>query len=215
MSSSPHKPKSAEARLKAIYRQHFDFVWRSLSRFGVEAASREDLAHEVFIVYFKKYMDYQGPAAESTLLYGIARRVAANHRRGCSRREERERQGWRDEPLAASEAGPEDVIARKDARDRMGQFLATLSPENAEIFRLTQIEGLRAKEVAEIFELNLNTLNTRIRAAKTKFEAFVQSIHAPSQQAEPGSEAKPSGEADKLGNIDKGGKGVHTTRRRA
>lgn len=171
MSDSPTKPPRELSGFRSTYDQHIAFVWRSLSRFGVPASCREDLAHEVFIVYFKKYMDYEGPASPSTLLYGVARRVAANHRRGQRRRDAREQIAG-DLPQSPP-LGPDEMIARQDAQDLVERFLATLSEENAEIFRLTQVEGLRAKEVAEIFDLNLNTLNARVRSAKLKFERFV------------------------------------------
>lgn len=172
MSDSPTSPSRELSGFRATYDRQIAFVWRSLARFGVPESCREDLAHEVFIVYFKKYMDYEGPASPSTLLYGVARRIAANHRRGQSRRDARE-QAAGALPQSPS-LGPDEMIARQDAQDLVERFLTTLSEDNAEIFRLTQVEGLRAKEVAEIFELNLNTLNARIRSAKLKFEAFLR-----------------------------------------
>lgn len=172
MSDSPNSPPRELSGFRATYDQHIAFVWRSLSRFGVPESCREDLAHEVFIVYFKKYMDYEGPASPSTLLYGVARRVAANHRRGQSRRDAREQAAG--ELPQSPQLGPDEMIARQDAQDLVERFLGTLSEDNAEIFRLTQVEGLRAKEVAGIFEINLNTLNARIRSAKMKFETFVR-----------------------------------------
>lgn len=171
MPDANHSPERKEAAFRALYDQHFAFVWRSLVRFGVEASCREDLAHEVFIVYFKKFMDYEGPAAPSSLLYGIARRVASNHRRGTSRRQAREQQAAG--PQDDVPQGPEDLMAARDAHDLVSEFLDTLTSENAEIFRLTQIEGLVARHVAELFEMNLNTLNGRVRSTKQKFEAFI------------------------------------------
>ena len=45
---------------EAIYRQHIDFVWRTLRLCGVPPAMLEDAAHEVFIVVHRKLPEYDG-----------------------------------------------------------------------------------------------------------------------------------------------------------
>ena len=45
------------------------------------------------------------------------------------------------------------------------------------MFELFEIEGLRAHEIAEALAVNLNTIYTRLRAARQRFAAFVAALH--------------------------------------
>src|SRR5688500_1449956 len=85
----PADDPPARATLEAVYRDHFDYVWRLLVAFGVDESAREDAAHDVFIVVHNKLPDYDGSSAITTWLFGIVRRVAANARRRASRTRER------------------------------------------------------------------------------------------------------------------------------
>ena len=66
-----------------LYRAHRDDVWRYLRRRA--ASEPEDLTTEVFLVAWRRRAEL--PDAPLPWLYGVARKVLANHRRGAGRRE--------------------------------------------------------------------------------------------------------------------------------
>jgi RNA polymerase sigma-70 factor (ECF subfamily) len=158
---------------EAIYRDHVGFVWRNLRRLGVFEAEIEDAAHEVFMVVLRRLGEFDGRAAITTWLYSITRGIASNRRRGDRRRLRREA----DVPLPEGAQGPVELVERAQAAATVDRFLTTLSAEQRVVFEFIEIEGLQANEVAEILELNINTVYTRLRAARQRFAGFVAALH--------------------------------------
>jgi RNA polymerase sigma-70 factor (ECF subfamily) len=157
----------------AAYREHAPLVWRALRRFGVEEAELEDALHEVFLVLHRRRDDFHRQAALSSWLYGIARGVARNRRRGLLR--------WRARavvPRHPSGHDTEQAYAQRHAVQLMERFLATLDPTRREVFVLMAVERLSAPEVSASLGVNVNTVYTRLRAAKEAFAAFTAQLDA-------------------------------------
>jgi RNA polymerase sigma-70 factor (ECF subfamily) len=167
--TDPPRPEFA-----AVYRAHVGFVWRTLRRFGVAEAEIEDAAHEVFMVVHRRLPEFDGRAAVTTWLHVIARGVASNRRRGAERRERRDA----DPPPPASTLDPGEQLERSRAAAAVERFLASLPADQRQVFELFEIEGLRAAEIGEALVLNINTVYTRLRAARLRFAEFVAQHHA-------------------------------------
>lgn len=168
--AQPLDPRPTYApTLEQVYRDHADFVWRLLRHLGVEDAGRDDAFHEVFMVVHRRLGDYDGRASLSSWLFGIARNVALHHRRSHARHLRRLTVA----PEPTADPGPDDVVARLEARALVERFLATLGEELRLVFILSEIEGLRVPEIAEQLGVNLNTLYSRLASARRKFATFV------------------------------------------
>ena len=164
--------------LEEVYCRHLGFVWRSLAGLGVHEDSLEDAAHEVFMIVQRKLDTFDGSSTMTTWLYGIARRVAANHRRSHARTA-RQRCIAHEPALSIA---PDEGVSRGEARELVARFLETLDPPAREVFRLRDIEGLRAPEIASLLGMNVNTVYSRSRAARQRFREHVQSaLQAPKE----------------------------------
>src|SRR4051794_8500526 len=76
-----------DARLRRMLDESFDFIWRSLRRFGLSDDRADDAAQQVFIIAARK-LDTIRPESERSFLFGTAMRVASDMRRSAvSRRE--------------------------------------------------------------------------------------------------------------------------------
>ena len=71
-------------------------------------------------------------------------------------------------------AGPEAAAASKEVGQRVELLLAKLEPERREVLLLVDVEGYSVPEVASATGVNLNTLYTRLRAARQQFEDLVK-----------------------------------------
>ena len=164
----PSSPVGAEAprTLAEVYRAHAGFVWRVVRRLGIPEAAIEDVVHDVFLVVHRRLSEYDGRAAMTTWLFGIARGVAANHRRSHTRAE---RKLAVVPPPAASE-DPERDAARQEAAAFVRAFLDGLDEERRLLFALADIEGMKVPEIAEALGLNLNTAYSRLRATRELFQ---------------------------------------------
>jgi RNA polymerase sigma-70 factor, ECF subfamily len=176
-SGSPplHAASCGEAdRFSAVYGEHFGFVWRSLRALGVPAAATDDAAQDVFIVVHRRLDDYDARAPMRAWLFGIARNVARRHREraqpdpGAARRE-------MDPGLHVVGEGRalEDTMQLREAATLVERFLDSLDDDQRAVFVLAQLEGLTAPEIAETLGVNPNTVYSRLRAARVKFERVV------------------------------------------
>jgi RNA polymerase sigma-70 factor, ECF subfamily len=166
-STVPTAEPSAEPRvgLEALYAEHFDFVWRNLRRLGVGEQQLRDAAQDVFVVVHRRFDEWDGADSVRAWLYSIVRRVAADSRRRRRRKEPLERE---DEQslVDGRDAGPEHNAARSEARSLLLALLAKLDDDKREVLILMDLEDMSAPDVARTLSLNLNTVYSRLRAAR-------------------------------------------------
>ncbi len=154
-----------------IYREHHDRVWRCLAALGVPDPALDDATQDVFVIAFRRIERYDGRAPVRAWLYGIARNIALKHRdRARKRARDRLRlvsaaRVDRDPPLPS----PDEHVARQQAASLVEACLERLNEDKRAVFVLAEIEGLRAPEIAEALGLKLNTVYSRLRAARALF----------------------------------------------
>jgi RNA polymerase sigma-70 factor (ECF subfamily) len=157
----------ASERFTVIYNQHFAFVWRNLRRLGVASAGLDDAAQDVFLVAHRRLPDVPDDALRPWL-FGVVRKVAASHRRGASRRDAASLD-VAPEPIAAG-PGPERRLGQAEAARLVHALLARLSDDQREVFVLAELEQMAAPEIASAIGVRLNTVYSRLRAARAAFE---------------------------------------------
>jgi RNA polymerase sigma-70 factor (ECF subfamily) len=167
--------ESIDAGLEAldfteVYDRHFAFVWRSLRRLGVPERALDDAAQDVFIVVHRKLASFEGRSTLRSWLFGIARRVAHDHRRRIGRKERTEELP---ETVADRGATPAGDAERAEAVRTLHEILGELDDDKREVFVLAELEQMTAPEIADAIGANLNTIYSRLRAARQGFEAAV------------------------------------------
>src|ERR1700755_3080837 len=70
----------------ALYREHFDFVFRNLRRLGVAESAIDDALQDVFLVGLRRIAEFCDGTHPKAWLFAIVLRVAGNHRRSLRRR---------------------------------------------------------------------------------------------------------------------------------
>jgi RNA polymerase sigma-70 factor, ECF subfamily len=175
-------PASTEERaalpgFEALYQDHFDFVWRSARRLGVAERSLDDAVQDVFIVVHRRLGEFEGRSSVRSWIYGIARRVAHDHRRRARRKERGEAlpEGGLADPRAPS---PVEAAARAQAVALLYQLLDALDDDKREVFVLAELEQMTVPEIADSIGANVNTVYSRLRAARIAFDQAVARHHA-------------------------------------
>ena len=154
--------------LAEVYESHFDFVWRSARRLGVQAAQLEDVVQEVFIVAHRRLAQFEGRAALKTWLFGITRHVVRDHFRSA-RRKPLELLGQHEPADPHARDAEAQVEAQQDVR-LLHALLAHLDQDKREVFVLAELEQMSAPEIAQAIDQNLNTVYARLRAARQAFD---------------------------------------------
>jgi RNA polymerase sigma-70 factor, ECF subfamily len=144
-----------------LFERYLTFVWRVIAAHGVREADVADLTQDVFVVAFQR-LDTWEPARASVTswLYGIAARVAANHRRKAHVRKE-----------APADAAPSARTRSDAALERvllaeLGDALLELDQDKRDAFILFEVAELSMHEVAVTLGCPLKTAYKRLYAAR-------------------------------------------------
>jgi RNA polymerase sigma-70 factor (ECF subfamily) len=153
-----------------VFRAHAPFTWRCLRRLGVAASDAEDVCQEVFVVVHKKLGEYDGRSSLRAWIYGIAVRKASDYRRLARVRHEKlvEAPG---EERATNAPGPERSLEHRRDLELLDRALGELDDDKRNAFVLHEIEGLTLAEVAAAVSCPLQTLYSRLNAARRHVEA--------------------------------------------
>lgn len=165
---------------EAIYRAHFESIWRAVQRFGVAPRDAADAAQEVFVIAHRRWPEFEGRAQVRTWLFGIAFRVAAGRRRRAASSREVLTQSGELETLA-EELDPEQASANGELRRLLERALAALPLEQRAVFTLFELEGFGGEEIARILELPEGTVRSRLRLARATFSRVVRAELGTSQ----------------------------------
>lgn len=178
--SSVHEPSRLDGpgqslAFESVYRRNVGYVFRLLRRFGVLPAELEDAAQEVFMVVHRRLPEFDPTRGTvKTWLFAIARGVAANRRRSQQRRLR-----LLPPPPGPNKATcPESSAGNRQLLALVEQFVETLPEAQREVFELVDIEGLKGPEVAELLGVKLNTMYTRLRAARLSFKSYIRGLGA-------------------------------------
>lgn len=139
---------------------------------GVSTLHIDDVVHDVFLVVRRRLPDFDPRRSVRAWLAGITRRVVGHLRRKLARERRRLRALPDPEPVRS----PHDAVQDKDAARLMERFLDALDVDKRVTFVLMDIEGLTAREVAEVCRTNPRTVYSRLRAARQRFAAFVEEV---------------------------------------
>jgi RNA polymerase sigma-70 factor (ECF subfamily) len=157
-----------EKAFEALMERYRSRVFRLVLGITGNAAAAEEVLQEVFLVVFKKLDSFEGKAAFSTWLY----RVAANAALMRMRKEERgERISLDDlEPELAGEdeAGgvAHDRIITRESLVMIEKAAEHLPPELKVIFVLRDLEGFSNEETAEIMNMSVAAVKSRLHRAR-------------------------------------------------
>jgi RNA polymerase sigma-70 factor (ECF subfamily) len=160
-------PDTGEEEWGALYDAYFDFVWRSLRRLGVPVNALDDATQDVFVIALRRRNDFEGRSAIKTWLFGIAWNVARNLSRSKTRRED----PLSDAIVDGRDFGQEEAAARAEAVATLYELLDGLDEDKRAVFVMAELEEMGAKEIATVMGVPENTVYSRLRAARSAFEA--------------------------------------------
>ena len=144
-------------------------------------ADAEDLAQETFVRAFRSLRRFRGESSFKTWLYTIATNVARTHVGKRARQapiwERRlEADDVSEHYLREVTESVEDTVIRRQILDRA---LSTL-PEDLRItLVLCDIEGLAYREIADILDIQVGTVMSRIFRARRRLRPVLTELQAP------------------------------------
>lgn len=169
----PHVPTTPPASASAldarqVFVDHAAFVLRVVRRMGVAPRDVEDVAQEVFVVVHRKLATFNGQSSVRTWLFGIAMRVASDHRRRAYVRREHTTDTM---PTTSVEPDQVEAVRRRQLRAQLDRALDELDDDKRAVFVLFELEGMPMAEVAQSLGCPLFTAYSRLREARERVRA--------------------------------------------
>jgi len=171
----------------------FNLVYGILS----DRADAADVTQEVFLHVFRGIRGFRGGSSLKTWLYRISVRQALNHRRWCWRHhrmqtsidtEDSEHNAVLE--LKDEEATPYEQCAAHETQITVRRALASVGPVFRSAVILRDLEGLSYEEIAEVLEVSVGTVKSRImrgrRILKEILDPLLRAAQPESREAQAG-----------------------------
>ncbi len=193
-----------EARFEGMYRS----TYRSLLAFALrrvgDPEDARDVVAETFAITWRRLDDVPDGVSEKAWLFGVARRVLANHRRSRWRSSLLQDKLTAQRQMQAVEPGPPDSSLCVEAL----AALSRLPLKQQEVLRLAAWEGLSHGDVAVVLGCSANAVDVRLhRARKALQQAFEHELsrNKVDRCSRYSASARPPGDQTERGTYESGG----------
>jgi RNA polymerase sigma-70 factor (ECF subfamily) len=164
----------SEQAFAHLLAQYSHPIYSLIARSLKDPADAADVTQEVFVKVFRNISSFHGEASLRTWIYRIALHEASNQRRWWSRHKRQEltidAELENDEgetfcmadALATRDASPYECAEHAQLGERVVAALRNLPEAFREVVVLREIEGFGYEEIAEMLDVNLGTVKSRL-----------------------------------------------------
>ncbi len=187
-----------EASYETLIHRFEQPIFNIVSRLLDDPADAADVVQEVFLKVFRNVVAFRGESSIKTWIYRIAVNEARNQRRWFSRHRRQEVNLETGEPgdfqagnqknyqsfLPDPGRSPFDVTLDHETQGLIEAALAQVNPKFRAALVLREIEGLSYEEIADILEISLGTVKSRILRGRDALKKHLTGGLEPASQAE-------------------------------
>jgi len=162
-------PKESDATdIASLFDAHAEYLCRVVHRLTGSRETAEDVVQDVFVLAHQRRFELEDRVGIRTWLY----RAAVNHVRH-RRRSFVRYQGLLDrfqsQPKDTPGESPDELVDRHKHASLIHACVQKLSEKQREVFVLYELEELEGAEIAQILEIPVNTVWSRLRLARAAF----------------------------------------------
>ncbi|MEE9196914.1 MAG: sigma-70 family RNA polymerase sigma factor [bacterium] len=166
-----------EEACEALVRQYQERVFALISRMTGDPDRVEDIAQEVFLKAFRSLKSFRGGSRFYTWLYRITVNTVLNTMRSQGRRQETSLDAMGGlEVQADADMEPAEVTARLELARRVREAIDQLEEPYRVIVYLRELEDLSYEEIAEVVELPVGTVKSRLFRARQQLKGLLQHL---------------------------------------
>jgi len=148
-----------EIDFNEIYKEFHPKILHYLSRL-INPHEAEDITQEVFEKVNRSLRNFRGESKLSTWLYRIANNTAIDRMRTSSFKR------------SFDNTSLEDTIGR-EMSECVREFIDKLPSNYKTVILLSELEGFKNKEIADILQISLDTVKIRLHRARAKLKALL------------------------------------------
>ena len=148
-------------------------IFRLCARMTGDVHRGEDLAQTAFARLFERAGSFRHGARLSTFLWRIAVNLCLDEQRRSGRRATASLDGMTDPEPASALPPPPAVAAQHERAELVRQALGRLSERTRAVVVLRHYEGLRFREIAEVLDVPVGTVKSRMADALDRLSALL------------------------------------------
>ena len=147
-----------------VVRTYADMVYKIAYRYTSNPTDAEDVFSETFLAYFRHERTFESEEHRKAWLIRVTINAAKKFLSGRTYHEElnEEIAGAEERPLAQ-----EDILTLRDAID-------SLPPQQKEIVLLFYLEDVPIRQIAQILEMNENTVKVTLFRARDRLRRYLE-----------------------------------------
>jgi RNA polymerase sigma-70 factor (ECF subfamily) len=156
--------KGSEAAFLRIFDEHHDALFRFACRLCGSNSDAEDIVHECFLELLRPDCAYDSRrTALRTYLFGVVRNQ-------CLKRWRRNRSAEALHSMAADGTTPESEFLRSEVTQAVAEAVGRLPDTQREILILAHYEQMSLAEIAEVVELEVTAVKSRLQRARAQLK---------------------------------------------
>lgn len=175
--------KGRQAAYTELVKRHQDRLFNTVLRLLDNAEDAQDVVQEAFFSAYQSLGSFKGDALFFTWLYRIAVNAAISMKR--------RKKVWVSldigsqnelamEPVDRSaECQPGDSLERQEEEEVLQSALNRMSPEHRSVIVLKDIEDMRYEDIAEILQVPVGTVRSRLHRARLELRAILEPTAKP------------------------------------
>ncbi|MFC2096643.1 RNA polymerase sigma factor [Bacteroidota bacterium] len=163
-----------------VYKEFYPKIVRYLTRILNDKDLAEDFTQDVFIRVNEGLQKFEGRSKISTWIYKIATNVANDYFKSASfqkgtkqtfsgeflEENKQDKNVWTDDKSEISD----QVLEKKEMNSCIKRYVQDITENYRTVFVLSEYEGLKNKEIADILGLSLDTVKIRLYRARTQLK---------------------------------------------
>ena len=163
-----------------VYKEFHPKILRYLERLTGDREEAKDLDQEVFLKVDKGLSKFEGRSSLSTWIYRIATNVSHDRFRSASFQKGKKQtltDGFIEENkedanvwTGEREASSDQQLEGKEMSSCINRYIYDLNEDYQKVLVLSEYEGLKNKEIANILGVTIDTIKIRIHRARTQLK---------------------------------------------
>lgn len=171
-----HVRQGDEEAYRFLIERHKNYIYTLVYRMVEHRETAEDLTQEIFIKLYRSLVHFRGDAKFTTWVYRLTVNLVTDYRR-AQRRKPYEAildkvKGW----FGNREEEPEAVALQKEEQQTVQRLLSELPDKYRLIMYLYHYKQLSYQEIAEVTQLPLKTIETRLYRGKALLKQKWQEV---------------------------------------
>ncbi|OGL43836.1 MAG: hypothetical protein A2W05_00765 [Candidatus Schekmanbacteria bacterium RBG_16_38_10] len=159
-----------------IYRAACGFVYNVVLRVTGNREDAEEITQDVFLKVYRNLKKFHFSSSFKTWVYRIAVNTALNHHNRELKQQKYQAKIEYDCKTEFNPLMPEDMEDKEKNIRQVDEFLAQLSADQRTCLILRTMEGLSYQEIADVLQININTVRTRLKRAREKLLALREEV---------------------------------------